>query len=139
MKLIKDEQKEIIFRYLQVDVKPEHWGGVKINGEPTESGDNVPFKFGLRWNPLIDLENGVFVDWPTGITASFHFKVCDTGEYYLLDESKKLVATHNNYYVPFDLLCYGDIGYGDYIIFSVDENGKIIWYEKPHLEPEHWD
>lgn len=139
MKLIKSEQKEISFKYLQFDVEPRYWEGAVINGESDEDGDNVPFKFGTQWKPLIDLESGSVVDWPSGVTASFHFKFCDADDYYLLDESKEIIATHNNYYVPDGLLCYGDDGYGDYIIFSVDESGKIINYEQPMLEPENWD
>lgn len=139
MKLIKNEQKEVEFKYLQVDVDPRYWEDAEINGESDEDGDNVPFKVGSQWQPLIDLESGSVVNWPNGVNASFHFKVCDEGEYYLLDESKEIVATHNNHYVPDGVLCYGDNGYGDYIIFSVYENGKIINYEQPMLEPEHWD
>jgi hypothetical protein len=139
MKLIKNTQKEVSYKYLQVDVDPRYWEDAEVNGESDEEGSNVPFKTGSQWKPLIDLESGMVVDWPNGVTASFYFKVCDAGDYYLLDESKNVVATHNNYYVPNGLLCYGDNGFGDYIIFSVDESGKIIGYEKPDLEPEHWD
>jgi len=138
MKLIKNTQKEVSYKYLQVVADPIYWEDAEVNGESDEEGNNVPFKINSQWKPLINLESGMVVDWPNGVTASFHFKVCDAGEYYLLDDNKQVVATHNNYYVPDGVLCYGDNGFGDWIIFSVDESGKIIGYEKPDLDPEHW-
>lgn len=76
---------------------------------------------------MIDIDNGLVVDWPEGVEASFHFKVCDAGSYYLLDSDKKIVASIFDNYVP-DGLCHGDNGYGDYIIFSVNGNGEINKY-----------
>jgi hypothetical protein len=86
----------------------------------------VPFKVGDRWQPVIDLNSGVVVDWPSGVEADIHFKVCDDGLYYLLDENKLAIAERDGY-VP-DGLCHGDIGYGDYIIFKIAGDGKIEDY-----------
>lgn len=139
MQLTINESKTIEFKYLQVDAYVRYWEDAEINGESDESGSNVPLKSGSSWRPLINLESGVILSWPKGVVASFYFKVCDAGDYSLLNESHEIVATHNNYYVPDGLLCYGECGYGDYIIMSVDENGKIENYRKPNLTEEHWD
>ena len=36
MKLIKNEQKEVEFKYLQVDVDPRYWEDAEVNGESDE-------------------------------------------------------------------------------------------------------
>lgn len=123
-------------KYLKVEADVRYWDDAYINGEQDESGKNVPFKDGSTWIPVIDLENGLVVDWPKGVTGDFHFKVCDAGTYYLLDSDKNIIASRFNNYVP-DGLCHGDRGYGDYIIFKVDGDGKIENY-KLSLDDDDW-
>jgi hypothetical protein len=88
------------------------------------------------WQPVIDIESGVIVDWPKGTKASFHFKICDSGNYYLLDENKVEVVNRLDNYVPSGL-CHGDTGHGDYIIFSVNEDGSIVGYSNK-IDPDDW-
>ena len=52
-----------------------------------------------------------------------HYKVCDEGEYTLLDKDNKEIVSVQSY-VPY-VLYPEDEAYGDYIIMSVDENGFI--------------
>lgn len=112
------------YRFLKIEAGVRCWEDAEINGDTYEDGRSVPFKNGELWSPVIDLKAGIVVDWPDGVEAKFHFKVCDSGSYYLLDDNKNVLASIVNNYVP-DGLCHGDIGYGDYIIFSVDGSGNI--------------
>lgn len=139
MKVLLQDSKSVAIKYLQVDANVRYWDDATINGEKDDAGSLVPFKEGDSWKPLIDLENGIIFDWPNDVEADFCFKVCDAGDYYLLDENKKQVAMHNNFYVPDGLLCYGNNGYGDYIIMQVNGKGEILNYSQPHLTNEHWD
>jgi hypothetical protein len=79
-----------------------------------------------RWQLTIDLSKGEILDWPLGTTANIHYKICDDGTYYLLDENKN-VLEEKNCYVP-DILAYNCDGWGDYIIMNIDKNGKIKNY-----------
>lgn len=123
-------------RYLKIEANVRYWDDAIINDEQLESGENVPFKNGEVWTPTIDLKNGKVIDWPVGTEAKFHFKVCDAGTYYLLNEEKEVLASRHNNYVPSGL-CHGDHGYGDYIIFNVDGNGNIEGYEN-HINADDW-
>ena len=129
-------KKTVDAKFLQVNANVRYWDDALINGESDESGDNVPFKEGDMWKPLIDVDNGVVVDWPKGTSASFHFKVCDAGNYQLLDGDKNLLAEKDGY-VPSGL-CHGDSGYGDYIIFTVNNDGEILNY-RADLDCDDWN
>lgn len=119
-------------KYIEVSAGVRYWEDGTLNGE--EDGVGImPFREGDMWRPVIDLDEGKVVDWPKGDTASIHYKVCDSGEYWLLDEEHKRVAKWNGCYVPDDLLCVGAKGYGDYIIFSIEEDGKITGWSKPNI------
>ena len=100
-----------------------------MNGDRCESGKLIPFKSGDNWEPVIDIENGFVLYWPDGTSADFHFKVCDAGSYFLLDDDMNEIASIHENYVP-DGLCHGDNGYGDYIIFKVGQDGEIFIYKK---------
>jgi hypothetical protein len=43
-----------------------------------------------------------------------------------------------DYYVPNDLLCIGDNGYGDYILLQVSGDGTVTGWKKPQLDAEEW-
>jgi hypothetical protein len=116
-------------RFLKIEADVRYWEDARINGEESETGENVPFKAGGAFCPTIDLDNGTVLDWPEGVVADFHFKVCDAGDYHLLDENKNIIASILNNYVPSGV-CHGDNGYGDYIIFSVNGSGEIAKYRK---------
>ncbi len=136
MKITVIEKKEVEVKFIKVDAQVRYWDDAEINGATSEEGLNIPFKNGDMWQPIIDIESGVIVDWPKGTNASFHFKICDAGSYYLLDENNNEVVSRLNNYVP-NGLCHGDQGYGDYIIFSVNEDGSIVDYSNK-IDPDEW-
>lgn len=131
------DEKEINPKYIKVSAQVRYWDDAEINGESDENGVNVPFKNGDLWEPTIDIDAGTVIDWPENTSASFHFKVCDAGNYFLLDSEKTIIAERYENYVP-DGLCHGDNGHGDYIIFSVDTDGKITAY-KNKLNGDDWN
>lgn len=119
--------------YIEVSAGVRYWEDATINGETDDNGTLTPFKSGDLWCPVIRLEDGQVMDWPTGTTADIHFKVCDEGEYWLLDEAKKRIAKWGGYYVPDDFLCPGDNGYGDYIILKIGDDGQIKGWRTPTI------
>lgn len=134
MKATVKINKEVDIKYLRIEAEVRHWEDAEVNGkDDTEDGDNIPCKDGDLWKPLIDIDNGVIVDWPKGTTANVHYKVCDAGKYSLLDENHNVVLSIDDY-VPNKLIPDRD-SYGDYIVMKIDENGKILnWYEHPSIE-----
>jgi len=114
--------------YIKVEAAVRYWDDAHINGDPDYDGDKTPFRVGDLWCPTIRISDGMIEDWPQGVKADFHFKVCDAGMYYLLNNKKQAIADRMNDYVPSGL-CHGDKGYGDYIIFSVGDDGFIENYK----------
>lgn len=133
-------EKEFDVRYLKLDAGVRYWQDADVNGEQDvdfyksmgagtplmpfavkvqeQPTDNIHSNH-YRWQPTIDVEKGCIVDWPTGVTANVHYKVCDEGTYTLLDADKNEIVSVDSY-VPD---CIGE--YGDYIIMRIDENGVI--------------
>lgn len=77
----------------------------------------------LRWRPMIDVKEGIIVNWRKGTKAHACYKICDDGTYSLLDAQKNVLYEVDSY-VP-SILSIDDEGYGDYINMVVDENGHI--------------
>ena len=138
MKLQIISKKEIEVKYLKVKAGVRYWEDGEINGQEDVNGE-IQFREGDYWCPVIELETGIIQGWNQGVTASIHYKVCDDGEYWLLDADKKVVAKYTEYYVPNKLLCHGDNGYGDYIKFDIDAEGRIVGYEEPSIEDDEWE
>lgn len=129
MKVKLKVEKEVEAKFLKVYAGVRYWDDAEINGETdTEDGDNIPCKEGDSWNPIIDLDKGLIINWEKGKIASLHYKVCDAGTYKLTEENGDIIAEYDGY-VP-DILCPDGEGYGDYIIMSIDENGYIQNWEK---------
>ena len=124
--------------YIAVNAEVRYWEDTEINGQEDTTGSMVPFRDGKYWKPVIRLDHGVFVNWPLGITANIHYKVCDAGTYSLLDGDMQTVGKWTGDYVPNKFLCHGDNGYGDYIIMKVDAEGFIQGYRKPDIDPDEW-
>ncbi len=120
--------------YIEVSAGVRYWEDATINGSSDDSGTLTPFKRGDLWCPVIRLSDGWVVDWPQGTLADIHFKVCDDGEYWLLDDDKRRVAKWAGYYVPNSFLCHGDHGYGDYIILKINADGLIQKWSQPKIE-----
>jgi hypothetical protein len=82
------------------------------------------------WQPTIDLENGIIINWPKGVKAHILYKVCDEFECVIYDKNDNEVLYYEGY-VP-DFMAIEDEGYGDYIDMVVDENGYIKdWWVTP--------
>lgn len=123
---------------LMVSAEVRYWEDAEINGVgDTEDGTLIPLKVGDLWKPIIELETGRVMEWPTGTTADIHYKVCDQGEYWLVDADGKRLKWNGDY-VPNDLLAIGDNGYGDYIILKISAAGIIEGWRPPELRPEDW-
>ena len=139
MKAIISVKKEVEIKTLEVFAAPRYWEDTQVNGVyDSEEGELIPCKQTIKeeqlWCPIIDIELGVITNWPNGIEASIHYKVVDQGSYVLKDEKGEIVAKIENDYVPTIMDPTGD-GYGDYVIFDVDENGKISpWNNNPTLK-----
>ena len=136
MRITVIEKKEVEVKFIKVSATVRYWGDAEINGESDEEGVLTPFRNNTEWCPVIDIEKGTVVDWPEGMVARFHFKICDAGSYYLLDSEMNVCATIDNNYVPSGL-CHGDTGFGDYIIFSVNKDGSIVDYSNK-IDPDDW-
>lgn len=124
--------------YLHVEADVRYWEDATVNGADDTEGALIPRRNGDTWKPVIRLADGQILDWPEGTTADIHYKVCDAGEYFLADKNHNRIAKYKGYYVPNDLLCVGDDGYGDYIIFKVGADGKIIFWHQPALDKDEW-
>lgn len=125
-------------KYIEVKAGVRYWEDATINGVEDEEGDLTPFRVGDCWCPVIELATGIIQDWPKNMVAGIHFKICDDGEYWILDENKNRIGKWNGDYVPNKFLCHGDNGYGDYIVFDVDKDGKIIGYKTPMVSQGEW-
>lgn len=123
MKRIIKVEKEVEIKTLKVRAGVRYWEDATVSGIRDENGDLIPCRDGDNWCPLIDVDTGQITNWTKGVTAEIHYKVCDDGDYYLLDE-KDEVLSHKNGYVP-DIMCPKEVGYGDYIIMDIDENGFV--------------
>lgn len=124
-------------RFIEVDAEVRYWEDGRINGEVDKDG-KIPLRVGDSWCPVIDLSNGQIQDWPLGVTAEVYYKVCDAGLYWLLNSDKQRIAKWRGNYVPNDFLCVGSRGSGDYIIFKVGTDGKIIGWEVPYVDEDRW-
>jgi hypothetical protein len=124
--------------YLEVEADVRYWEDALVNGEADENGTLIPFRERDTWHPWIDLAAGRIADWPPGMEADIHYKVCDAGEYWLTDRPGKRLFKWRGSYVPGAFLCHGDNGYGDYIILKVRGDGSIIDWRPPTIDVDEW-
>lgn len=115
-----------------------YWEDATVNGVVDEDGTLIPFRKGDLWCPVIELKSGQVLNWPQGTTADIHYKVCDSGSYWIGDMHGDPLFVWNSDYVPDDLLASRG-GYGDYIILEIDACGMIKGWRAPLLNPEQWD
>lgn len=125
--------------YIEVSAEVRYWDDAVINGVSTESGETVPFKQGELWCPVIRLSDGMVMDWPQGTTADIHFKVCDQGQYWLLDAERNRSAKWKSDYVPDDFLCPTESGFADYIILRIGADGMIDGWKQPVVNHDEWE
>lgn len=132
--MLDDEAK-----YLSVQAGVRYWEDATIDGIEDINGNLIPCRKGGFWTPIIRLEDGHIENWPSGICASIYYKVCDQGEYFLLNEELAHVGKWHGYYVPDEFLCHGgERGYGDYIILDIDAHGFVKDWEKPEVNSDEW-
>lgn len=124
MKAILQIEKEIEIKTLRVEAGVRYYEDATVNGVTDTDGKLIPCKKGELWCPLIDIDTGIITNWKQGTKAEIHYKVCDAGNYFLLDVDGETVLSIEDGYVP-SILYPKEEGYGDYIIMDVDENGKI--------------
>jgi hypothetical protein len=110
-------------KYLKAECGVRYWEDGEVDGTEDTDGELIPLRVKDAWCPIIDLETGVIQDWPTGTTASVHYKVCDDGRYQLLDAEKNVVRDIEGY-VP-KIMSPGGRGYGDYVIMTIGADGEI--------------
>lgn len=125
--------------YIEVVAGVRYWEDATVNGVEDEDGKLIPCRKDGVWCPVIRLADGAVMDWPKGTVADIHYKICDSGEYFLLDEHKNRIAKWDWDYVPSRFLCVGDNGFGDYIIFTVNGDGMIPGWKEPIIIPEDWN
>ena len=110
-------------RFLKVEAGVRYWEDADVNDQTDDDGTLIPFRSGDMWCPTIDIDGGFVVDWPRGVTANVHYKVCDEGTYTLLSDDGEEIRKIEGY-VP-GIMSPGGSGYGDYIIMSIDSDGTI--------------
>lgn len=124
--------------FLEVSAEVRYWEDSDVNGEPDIDGSRIPHRSGKLWVPIIRLKDGQIMNWPQGTTAKIFYKVCDQGEYWLRNDSRRLFK-YKDYYVPDTYLCQIYEGYGDYIGMTVDYSGRIVGWKQPKFDPSKWD
>jgi hypothetical protein len=120
-------------KYLRARCGVRYWEDGVVNGERDSDGSRIPCRKGTAadndrlgggdWCPTIDLATGKIEGWPEGTTARLHYKVCDDGDYALLDENRAVVKTIGGY-VP-DIMCPGGGDGGDYVVMTIGADGVI--------------
>lgn len=137
IEILTPAQADVV--YIEVDAGVRYWEDAKVNGIEDSNGTLIPFRNGDSWSPIIRLTDGYVNGWPEGTEADIHYKVCDAGQYWLLDADKKRIAKWSGCYVPNGILCHGGNGYGDYIIMKIGSLGFIKDWKQPLLDREHWE
>lgn len=124
--------------FIEVWAEVRYWEDAAVNGEEDVDGTLIPCRNGDSWAPVIELATGKILNWPEGVEARIHYKVCDAGDYWLLDAGKRRVAKWKGHYVPDEVLCVGGRGHGDYIILKVGADGVVEGWKRPWFDAERW-
>lgn len=127
------EERSVLVKYLRARCGVRYWEDGHINGKEDADGSRIPLREGTaadndslgggNWCPTIDLDTGIIENWSKGTIASIHYKVCDDGDYELLDADRNVIKAIEGY-VP-SLMCPEGEGYGDYVIMNIDGDGRI--------------
>ena len=124
MKATIKVEKEVEIKYVKVQVA--------VRYDEEDIPNDFPLRTGDMWNAIIDIDNGIVIDWPKGEKGNLEMKICDEGSYYLLDENYDTILSIEEDYVPNKLL---PGSYGDYLKLHINENGTITnWYSQPSIE-----
>lgn len=131
MKIEILRKQEFDVKFIKANCGVRHWEDGTINGEEDGDGNLIPCRDGDNWSPVIDIETGIIQNWVTGVTADLHYKICDDGDYALLDKDMNEIVKIEGY-VP-DIMCPNGEGYGDYVIMHIDKNGRIDNWSNEYL------
>lgn len=122
---------EVDIRTCQVKAGVRYWEDATVDGVEDTEGLLIPCREGSLWCPEIDVDSGTILNWRKGVKAKVHYKVCDSGSYYLRDAEGKDVLWIEEDYVPNGLI---PGKYGDYIEMDIDAEGRILnWPKSPHI------
>lgn len=124
MKVKMKIEQEFDVKTLSVKAGIRYWEDATVDIVEDIDGTLIPCREGELWCPEIDIDSGVIINWKQGVKAHVHYKVCDSGSYFLKDANGKVLSSIEDNYVP-SIMCPTRNGYGDYIIMDIDENGKI--------------
>ncbi len=124
--------------FLEVDAEVRYWEDTSVDGKPDADGTLIPLRTSKSWAPVIRLADGLVQDWPTGTAARVHYKVCDQGSYWLLDDHRVRIAQWRGNYVPDEFLCQSGDGFGDYIVLDVGADGLIDGWKRPPVKAHQW-
>lgn len=131
MEIEVQQKVKMAVRYLKVRAGVRYWEDGTVNGVEDADGSRIPCRDdkpndslgGGNWCPIIDMKTGKIENWPQGTTADIHYKVCDDGEYELLDPDGSSLRKIDGYVIG--MMCPEGEGYGDYIIMKIAEDGTI--------------
>lgn len=124
--------------YIEVDAAVRYWEDAIVNDVEDDDGSRIPGRDGDAWKVRIHLETGKIDNWPKGVRARLHYKVCDAGLYWLQDINGCRIAQWSGSYVPTAFLCQGGQSHSDYIIMNIDSDGLIEKYKRPDINEEKW-
>lgn len=123
-KITIEVKKQVEVITLKVEACVRYWEDSTVKDIEDKDGKLIPCRDGDQWAPLINLKEGLITNWEKGVSAEIHYKICDAGDYYLLDENCNVIVHLTDGYVP-SMLSPKSNGYGDYIIMDVDVDGFI--------------
>jgi len=119
-------------KYIVVKAYVRYWEDTEVNGVEDTDGTLIPFREGDCWCPIIDIDEGKIINWPSSKEAKIHYKVCDACYCELLTDQNVVVSKYDGY-VP-NILCPEDGGYGDYIIMNVNGDGIINKWDVKYID-----
>lgn len=114
-----------IYKPVQVEAKFIRCN-VAVRYDDEDMPNDFPFRTRNMWDVTIDIDTGKIIDWPEGVAANIHMKVCDQGNYYLIATDGSTLAKLEEEYVP----CCVPGSYGDYIEFDIGVDGTIDRWKK---------
>ena len=85
----KERQRKRAAKYLKLNAGVWYLDDVKANGiRKDESDPKILFDETGEDVPIIDIDTGQIINWPKGIAANIHYKICDNGTHCLFDDEK---------------------------------------------------
>ncbi len=121
-------EREVEIRSIIISVEPRYIG----DDEDSDMSSDFPLldESKTLWTAHVNIDTGLISGWPIGEKRKAFIKVCDAGQYTLVDSDGNHLKTIEGY-VPNGIIP-GE--YGDYIDLDIDENGFIAnWPKRPDI------